>query len=66
MLEFGITFVLAMSDKWNGDFLMQRGGGSNAVGVGGEVIAMTRTPSSAGEQDGSSYNLVKREMRRHP
>lgn len=29
--EFGITFVLAMPDKWNGDFLMQGGGGSNGV-----------------------------------
>jgi len=25
--EFGITFALAMPDKWNGDFLMQGGGG---------------------------------------
>jgi len=24
--EFGITFALAMPDKWNGDFLMQGGG----------------------------------------
>jgi hypothetical protein len=29
--EFGITFVLAMPDKWNGDFLMQGGAGSNGV-----------------------------------
>jgi len=29
--EFGISFVLAMPDKWNGDFLMQGGGGSNGV-----------------------------------
>lgn len=29
--EFGITFVLAMPDKWNGDFVMQGGGGSNGV-----------------------------------
>ena len=29
--EFGINFVLAMPDKWNGDFLMQGGGGSNGV-----------------------------------
>jgi hypothetical protein len=29
--EFGITFALAMPDKWNGDFLMQGGGGSNGV-----------------------------------
>ena len=29
--EFGITFVLAMPDKWNGDFLMQGGGGSNGI-----------------------------------
>jgi hypothetical protein len=28
---FGITFVLAMPDKWNGDFLMQGGAGSNGV-----------------------------------
>ena len=29
--EFGITFVLAMPEKWNGDFLMQGGGGSNGI-----------------------------------
>ena len=29
--NFGITFALAMSDKWNGDFLMQGGGGSNGI-----------------------------------
>src|SRR4029453_12945248 len=29
--EFGITFALAMQDKWNTDFLMQGGGGSNGV-----------------------------------
>jgi feruloyl esterase len=29
--EFGITFALAMPDQWNGDFLMQGGGGSNGV-----------------------------------
>ncbi len=29
--EFGITFVLAMPDKWNGDFLMQGGAGSNGI-----------------------------------
>ena len=29
--EFGITFALAMPDQWNGDFLMQGGGGSNGI-----------------------------------
>ncbi len=29
--EFGIHFALAMPDKWNGDFLMQGGAGSNGV-----------------------------------
>jgi hypothetical protein len=29
--EFGITFALAMPGKWNGDFLMQGGAGSNGV-----------------------------------
>jgi hypothetical protein len=29
--QFGITFVLAMPEKWNGDFLMQGGAGSNGV-----------------------------------
>ena len=29
--EFGIKFALAMPEKWNGDFLMQGGGGSNGV-----------------------------------
>lgn len=29
--EFGIRFALAMPDNWNGDFLMQGGGGSNGV-----------------------------------
>jgi feruloyl esterase len=29
--EFGITFALSMPDKWNGDFLMQGGGGSNGI-----------------------------------
>ncbi len=29
--EFGISFALAMPDNWNGDFLIQGGGGSNGV-----------------------------------
>lgn len=29
--EFGISFALAMPDNWNGDFLMQGGGGSNGI-----------------------------------
>ncbi len=29
--EFGINFALALPDPWNGDFLMQGGGGSNGV-----------------------------------
>jgi Tannase and feruloyl esterase len=29
--EFGIRFALALPDKWNGDFLMQGGGGGNGV-----------------------------------
>lgn len=29
--EFGISFVLAFPEKWNGDFLMQGGGGSNGI-----------------------------------
>lgn len=29
--EFGIRFALAMPEHWNGDFLMQGGGGSNGV-----------------------------------
>ena len=29
--EFGITFALAMPDQWNGDLLMQGGGGSNGI-----------------------------------
>lgn len=29
--EFGISFVLALPDKWNGDFLMQGGAGSNGI-----------------------------------
>lgn len=29
--EFGIRFALAMPDKWNSDFLMQGGGGSNGI-----------------------------------
>ena len=29
--EFGIRFALAMPDKWNGDFLMQGGGGGNGI-----------------------------------
>ena len=29
--EFGIQFALAMPEKWNGDFLMQGGGGGNGV-----------------------------------
>ncbi|HEY1679204.1 MAG TPA: alpha/beta hydrolase family protein [Candidatus Sulfotelmatobacter sp.] len=29
--EFGITFSLAMPDRWNGDLLMQGGGGSNGI-----------------------------------
>jgi feruloyl esterase len=29
--EFGINFALALPEKWNGDFLMQGGGGGNGV-----------------------------------
>jgi feruloyl esterase len=29
--QFGITFALAMPEKWNGDFLMQGGGGANGT-----------------------------------
>jgi len=29
--EFGIKFALAMPDQWNGDFLMQGGGGGNGI-----------------------------------
>lgn len=29
--EFGIHFALAMPEAWNGDFLMQGGGGSNGI-----------------------------------
>ncbi len=29
--QFGINFALAIPDKWNGDFLMQGGGGGNGV-----------------------------------
>ena len=29
--EFGINFALAMPDQWNGDFLMQGGGGANGI-----------------------------------
>jgi len=29
--EFGIQFALAMPDQWNGDFLMQGGGGANGI-----------------------------------
>src|SRR5579863_5746979 len=29
--EFGIIFALAMPDQWNGDLLMQGGGGSNGI-----------------------------------
>ncbi len=29
--EFGISFALAMPEKWNGDFLMQGGGGGNGT-----------------------------------
>jgi hypothetical protein len=29
--EFRINFALAMPEKWNGDLLMQGGGGGNGV-----------------------------------
>jgi feruloyl esterase len=29
--QFGISFALALPDKWNGDFLMQGGGGANGA-----------------------------------
>lgn len=29
--EFGINFALAMPERWNGDFLMQGGGGGNGI-----------------------------------
>jgi hypothetical protein len=31
--EFGINFALALPEKWNGDFLMQGGGGGNGVAM---------------------------------
>lgn len=42
--EFGIRFALAMPDKWNGDFLMQGGGGGNGVvnpPIGGNAAGET-------------------------
>ena len=29
--KFGINFALALPNQWNGDFLMQGGGGSNGI-----------------------------------
>ncbi len=47
--EFGINFALAMPEKWNGDFLMQGGGGGNGVvmaplglNAAGDIPALTR------------------------
>jgi Tannase and feruloyl esterase len=47
--EFGITFALALPEKWNGDFLMQGGAGSNGVvmpplglNAAGDTAALTR------------------------
>jgi len=43
--QFGINFALAMPEKWNGDFLMQGGGGGNgfvAPPVG--ITATGKTP----------------------
>src|SRR5271157_1795090 len=47
--EFGINFALAMPEKWNGDFLMQGGGGGNGtvqpplgLNAAGETPALMR------------------------
>lgn len=47
--EFGIRFALAMPEKWNGDFLMQGGGGANGFvqpplgqGAAGDKPALMR------------------------
>lgn len=47
--EFGINFALAMPDQWNGDFLMQGGGGGNGIvnppvglTASGDTPALTR------------------------
>lgn len=44
--EFGIRFALAMPEKWNGDFLMQGGGGGNGVVLPPlGLVAAGRTPA---------------------
>src|SRR5450755_2162130 len=47
--EFGISFALAMPEKWNGDFLMQGGGGGNGsvqpplgLNAAGDIPALMR------------------------
>ena len=42
--EFGINFALAMPDNWNGDFLMQGGGGRNGFKPPLGLIAAGGTP----------------------
>ena len=43
--EFGISFALAMPEKWNGDFLMQGGGGGN--GIVGAPLGLTAAGETA-------------------
>jgi hypothetical protein len=71
--EFGISFALAMPNKWNGDFLMQGGGGSNGVvmpplgiSAAGETPALMRgfavVSSDTGHKSrhgGFDFNFMK-------
>jgi feruloyl esterase len=49
--EFGISFAIAMSENWNGDFLMQGGGGSNGVVASQFGLNAAGSPSLATTPD---------------
>ena len=51
--EFGNNFALALPDKWNGDFLMQGGGGSN--GVVGAPLGLNAAGGTPGLMRGSRW-----------
>ena len=58
--EFGINFALAMPEKWNGDFLMQGGGGGN-----GSVHAATR-PECCGRHSGTHARIRRGQYGHRP
>jgi hypothetical protein len=53
--QFGITFALAMPDKWNRDFLMQGGGGSNGIVLAPRASSTSKTVINGYLERGPSH-----------